>query len=104
MKEAGPKKDIGMAIIAYVVFFVPLLTEAKDDPYVKFHVKQGLALFLAFVTVWLFTVTVPIFGWILGPILQIILVVLLIIGIVNASQGIEKNLPFIGSFAEYFKF
>ena len=108
MEENQPKlgkpKNIGMAIVAYVIFFIPLLTEAKDDPFVKYHVKQGLVLFLAAIVVWLFAHVVPILGFLIAPFLDIILFVLLIIGIINASQGNEKPLPLIGSFAEYFKF
>ena len=39
--------NTGMAVLAYILFFIPLLTDAKNDPFVKFHVKQGLVLFLA---------------------------------------------------------
>ncbi|NIR47464.1 hypothetical protein GWO43_04305, partial [candidate division KSB1 bacterium] len=43
--------NTAMAIIAYIIFFVPLLTDARDDPFVKYHVKQGLVLFLSWVVV-----------------------------------------------------
>jgi len=35
------QKNTAMGIIAYIVFFVPLLTSSKNDPFVKYHVKQG---------------------------------------------------------------
>jgi len=35
-----------MAILAYILFFIPLLTDSKNDPYVKYHIKQGLVLFI----------------------------------------------------------
>jgi len=40
------KKNTAMAIVAYILFFVPLFTEAKTDPFVKYHVKQGFLLFI----------------------------------------------------------
>jgi uncharacterized membrane protein len=103
-QQQKKEKNVGLAVIAYVVFFIPLLTEHKDDPFVKFHVKQGLVLFLSAIFVWLFENVVPILGLIATPFLDIALFVLLIIGLINASQGLEKPLPLIGSFADYFKF
>ncbi|GAF91940.1 unnamed protein product, partial [marine sediment metagenome] len=52
MEEATKKeKNTGMAIVAYILFFIPLLTDAKNDPFVKYHVKQGLSLFLVAVVI-----------------------------------------------------
>jgi uncharacterized membrane protein len=99
-----PKKNIGMAVVAYIIFFVPLLTESKNDPFVKYHVKQGLVLFLAGVAVWLIMNVIPVFGLLIGPILDIVLIVLLVMGIINAVNGVQKPLPIIGKFADNFKF
>jgi uncharacterized membrane protein len=96
-------KNITMAVIAYIVFFVPLLTDAKDDPFVKYHVKQGLMLLIAGVAVWLIINVLPIIGLLIAPILDIAIIVLLVIGIMNAVNGVEKPLPFIGHYAENFK-
>lgn len=97
------KKNTGMAIVAYIIFFIPLLTEAKNDPFVKYHVKQGLILFIGYV-IEMFVGTIPFFGWIITPLLGVILFILFIIGIINAINGKEKPLPVIGKFAENFKF
>jgi uncharacterized membrane protein len=97
-------KNRGMAIIAYIVFFVPLLTSAKDEPFVKYHVKQGLVLFIASIVVYFIARVIPLLGWIIAPILNIGLLVLFIIGIVNAINGAEKPLPLIGHYADRFKF
>jgi len=98
------QKNTGMAVIAYIVFFIPLLTESKNDPFVKYHVKQGLTLFIAGVIVWLIMNVIPILGLLIAPILNIILLVLLVLGIINAAKGLEKPLPLIGQFADNFKF
>jgi len=98
------QKNTGMAVIAYIVFFIPLLTESKNDPFVKYHVKQGLTLFIAGVIVWLIMIVIPILGLLIAPILNIILLVLLVLGIINAAKGLEKPLPLIGQFADNFKF
>lgn len=92
------QKNTGMAIVAYLIFFIPLLTESKNDPFVKFHVKQGLVLFLAWIALTIFSM-VPVIGWVLGPILSLGLLVLMVIGILNAVNGESKELPLIGQYA-----
>ena len=95
-------KNTGMAIVAYILFFIPLLTEAKDDPFVKYHVKQGIVLLIIWVACGFFS-RVPVIGWSLAPFLNLALFVLMIIGILSAAKGEEKPLPLIGKFAESFK-
>ena len=98
--------NVGMAIVAYLIFFIPLLTDAKDDPFVKFHVKQGLNLLLFAVVGSVISSVIPVIGWlILGPIVSIASLVLGIIGIINASNKEMKELPMIGKYAaQYLKF
>ena len=92
-------KNTGMAIVAYFLFFVPLLTDAKDDPFVKFHVKQSIVLLILVVISW-FIWIIPVIGWLLGVVMPIFILVLWVIGIINAASGKEKPLPLIGQFAE----
>jgi uncharacterized membrane protein len=102
-KNSGKNK--GMEIVAYIVFFVPFFTDAKDDPFVKYHIKQGLVLFICSIVVWLVVNVIPVVGMLLlAPVLDIAILILMIIGIINASNGVEKPLPLIGHFAENFKF
>lgn len=103
MEETKKEKNIGMAIVAYILFFIPLLTESKNDPFVKYHVKQGLVLFIS----WIVTIIVgyiPAIGWVLAPLMSLALFILLILGIVTAAAGKEKQLPLVGQYAEKFKF
>lgn len=98
---APPKKDknIGMAVIAYILFFIPLLTEAKNEPFVKYHIKQGLALFITEIVASLVSL-VPLFGWMLSPLLWLFCLVVFVMGIVNAVNGKQVPLPLIGEFGE----
>ncbi len=100
-KSAGKGKNTGMAIVAYIVFFIPLLTEDKNDPFVKFHVKQGLTLFVAWIAAG-FVSMVPFIGWTLAPLLSLAMLVLMAIGIYGAYKGEQKPLPLIGQFADRF--
>ncbi len=101
--EVKKEKNIGMAILAYILFFVPLLTEAKKDPFVKFHVKQGLVLFIGWVAACIIA-AIPVFGWLVARLLNLFLLVLMIIGILNAAKGKQESLPLIGKFSDQFKF
>ena len=97
--EKTSEKNTGMAIVAYFLFFVPLLTDAKNDPFVKYHVKQSLALVIAIVLSWVIAI-VPVIGWLLAILMPIFILVLWIIGIINAAKGETKPLPLIGQYAE----
>lgn len=92
------KKDIGMAVVAYLLFFVPLLTEAKHDTFVMYHVRQGFLLFVAFVTMGIIAM-IPTPLIFVAWLAQIGLVVLMIIGIFHALGGKEEPLPFLGQFS-----
>ena len=93
-----------MSILSYVSFLVivPLLT-AKENPKVKFHIKQGLVLLIGEVIAYALW-AVPFFGWIFAPILHIAFVILSIIGILNAINNQEKELPLIGHLGQKFNF
>src|SRR5690554_4964394 len=98
-EKAAPKsQNTGMAVVAYLIFFIPLLTDAKDDPYVKFHTKQGIVLFISWVVTWIISM-IPVLGWLLILPLNLFLLVLLIIGVLNAVNGKKQELPVIGQYA-----
>ena len=92
-----------MAVVAYLIFFIPLMTDAKNDPFVKYHVRQGIVLLISAIIAWLIIQTLPVVGLIIAPLLNIAIIVLLIIGIINAVKGEEKPLPLIGQFADKVK-
>lgn len=97
--KSTKQKNTGLAIVAYILFLIPLLTDAKDDKFVMYHTKQGLVLFLTWLVVMVIT-SVPFLGWILWLPLNIGMIILLILGISNASAGKEKELPLIGQYAD----
>ena len=96
---ADKEKNIGMAVVAYILFFVPLFTEAKNDPFVKYHVKQGLALFLLGVVSMILGIF-PFIGGFLTIILNIAILVLFVMGVMNALSSKKVPLPIIGQWAE----
>ncbi|MBQ6171556.1 MAG: zinc-ribbon domain-containing protein [Clostridia bacterium] len=97
-----------MAILAYLSWLVLIpLFAAKDSPFARFHVKQGLLLAICEIIV---AVVFMIINAILGSILPALLIatsiiqwlinivffVLSIMGIINAAQGKAKELPIVG--------
>lgn len=103
-EQASQKQESDLiAILSYlgILFLIPLLV-SKDKPFVQFHAKQGLVLFIAEMAIGLIA-WIPILGWITGPILWLICFVLSIIGIVNVLSGKQKKIPIIGQLADKFK-
>lgn len=86
-----------MGILAYILFFIPILA-AKDSPFAMYHANQGLLLFLAAVALNIIGSIIPLIGWILIiPLGNLALLVLAILGIVNAANGKKEPLPLIGN-------
>lgn len=87
-----------MAALAYVLFFIPLLTNPNDE-FAKFHANQGLNLLLLAIAVQVIGWAIPFLGWFLiVPLGSIAVLVLFIMGIINALNGEKKALPVIGQF------
>lgn len=104
MEEQKKSSDKNMiALLSYfgILVIIPLLT-AKEDQFVKYHIKQGLVLLIAAVAV-SFIAWTPILGWFISFFAWMVCFVLAIIGIINVLNGKEKPLPLIGQFADKFK-
>lgn len=101
------EKNKVMAVLSYIgiLCLIPLLA-AKESKFAQFHAKQGLVLFLAEVLLSILY-AIPVLNVVMvfvGWIIYILLVVLAIMGIVNALQGKYWKMPVLGGFAEKFKF
>lgn len=73
---------------------IPLIG-AHESPYVRFHLNNGIWLYISY----LICLIVPFVGW--GAV--VVLFVFNIIGIVKAAQGKFEGLPLLGKFAKFFK-
>lgn len=110
------KKENDKLIIILSYFLIGIIWYFVDDKQqnknTKFHVKQALNLFIlsfgvsilfAILTGVLSLITLGIFSIIAGPIntiLQLIFLILWILGIINAVNGKNKEIPVIGPFAK----
>ena len=102
--EAGDaEKNKAFAIIGYIIpilFFVPLVTDAKNSPFAKFHANQQLDLLLFEFIGWTVSAILSfvVIGVFLMPLVAIAGLVFMILGIVSAAKGEMKELPVIGGF------
>ena len=106
--QSDAEKNKGIAILAYFIFFIPLLA-AKDSKFAMYHANQGLLLLIFWIAGWILvsvvsfilvlTVILIPLAMLLWPALCIAELVLLIMGIINASKGEMKPLPVIGKFS-----
>ncbi|NLN63902.1 MAG: hypothetical protein GX144_00545 [Clostridiaceae bacterium] len=99
----SPSDQKVMSVLSYlgILWLVPFLTEHKNDPLVKFHINQGVILTICWAGVWVISYIlgfIPILGGIVSFLANIALIVLAIIGIVNAVNLREAELPVIGKY------
>jgi len=84
-----------------VLCLIPLLLK-KDSPFAQHHGKQGLVILVLWVALWA-VYLLPIIGkslWVLGSVGLLLLVIL---GMVNAANGIKWEMPVFGKYAKEIK-
>jgi len=91
------------AFLAYllgIIGFIIVLLAQKENKFAMYHAKQSLGLFIAAIVLSV-AAMVPFIGWFLiGPIGMLVIIVLWVIGMINALTGKATALPLIGSYAE----
>jgi len=97
------ERNKAMAIIGYIIpilFFIPLVTDAKDSAFAKFHANQQLILLIVWIigSVASSILMVILIGFLLYFLLTVAGLVFMVMGIMNAAKGEMKELPIIGSF------
>ncbi len=96
-----------IAIIAYITiigFVVALVMNSnKKHPFASYHIRQVLGLLLTGLALGMVGV-IPVLGWIINLVAVFFLLYMWIMGLINAVNGREKPLPFLGEkYAEWFK-
>lgn len=89
-----------IAAIGYVGIFclLPLILK-KDSPFAHHHGKQGLVLCIAWVAI-VIVGWIPVLGWLVGFLGSIAVLVLSVIGIIQALQGNMWEAPIVGNLAK----
>lgn len=121
MNEVEDKNVRLYSILSYVGFLwiIGVLVKEKDNKTLKFHVGQGIILSILWFAIGTFGKVLSFFVdlidfidfpfGVIGSIASLIIMiplfifafVLMIIGIMNANNGKEEELPVIGQFAFY---
>lgn len=106
--EEDAQKNKAMGILAYILFFIPIIA-ARDSKFAMYHANQGLILFIASIILWivvqilssiLFSISFGLWGLVttITSLVSLGILILVIIGIVNAANGKMQPLPIIGGF------
>jgi uncharacterized membrane protein len=93
-----------LGILCFVTYFA-----VKNSPYSKYHANQGFSLFLLEIVIWIglsiidhivWFILPPSLGFVLSlfSLVQLVPLVLVVLGIINAAQGKCVPLPLIGGF------
>lgn len=81
-----------------ILFLIPMLTNPKSE-YAMFHANQSVLLLITAAIVNTVGGIIPLLGWfIILPIGNIFILVLFIMGIINALGGKMQRLPLIGKY------
>lgn len=96
----GSDKDVEenkvLAAISYLwIISLIILLVKKESAFAKFHAKQGLILWIFSIVFWI----IPVIGWILN----LVILVFIIIGFIQAISGKWWKVPLVGQLAEKIK-
>lgn len=84
-----------LGLITGIVF---LMIE-KENRFVRFHAMQSIIVALAFVVVSIVLGFIPILGWVLGFLINLLGAALWVVLMVKAYQGEEWEVPVLGKIA-----
>ncbi|MFH1823451.1 MAG: DUF4870 domain-containing protein [archaeon] len=93
-------------LISIIGVLIVLATKKDRKDFSIYHAGQGVALFVAWLILWVITITlnfIPVIGWIVSVIVTTLMVILWIIGMINALNGKKVPLPIIGQYGEKIK-
>lgn len=107
VNTAGLQDNKSIAIIAYITWIGLLvafiMNKDKQDPFVKFHIRQNLGLFVIGILSGLLNF-IPTVGAMISYVVFAILFVLWIIGLLGAFSGKTNPIPVVGPmFQDWFK-
>lgn len=101
LRKTAEKKDINtnrvLAALSYVwIVSLLMLLLKKDSAFVQFHAKQGFVLWVASLIFWF----IPFVGWLLN----VIVLVFVVVGFIQALSGVWWKAPYISRWAEKIRF
>ena len=108
MSDTEGKTSMGLepnvaGLLCYVLGWLTgiiFLIMEKENQFVRFHAMQSIVTFGAFTVVSIVLCFIPFVGWVLGGLLGLPALVLWIVLMMKAYQGLKFKLPVAGDFAE----
>ena len=84
-------------IVSYLSWPGLLIAFFAGDRYAsRFHLNQSLVIWLAATLISVAARWLPLFGWLVGLVGGLFCALCWFIGIINAIQGVEKEVPLLG--------
>jgi uncharacterized membrane protein len=92
-----------IAAIGYlgILCLIPLILK-KDSPFAQHHGKQGMVILIVWIILWIGNI-IPFLGQVIWFVGSIGLLILVIMGIMNALQGKMWVLPYLGKYSSQIK-
>jgi len=100
-KDVRDNKTIAALSYVGVLCLFPLFLK-KDSRYVQTHAKQGLALFLAEIIIWVLNI-LPFIGPFIWMLFSLVFVAVSIIAIIKTMQGEYWEIPVVSQYSEKIK-
>lgn len=97
------EQDKIQLVLSYLglLALIPLLT-VKDSPFVQWHAKQGLALFIGIVVVSIVLGIIPVVNMVAGCVVPLGALVVSVLAIMKAFKGERWRIPVIADLSEKF--
>ena len=86
-------------LLGWLTGIIFYLLERKSK-FVRFHAMQSIIVFLGITIVTYFLALIPIFGWMLSALINLLSFILWIVLMIKAYQGEKYKLPWVGEIAE----
>lgn len=84
-------------IVAYLSWPGLLIAFLAGDRHAsRFHLNQSLVIWIVASVAGVVAKWIPLFGWLVGLVAGVLCALCWFIGIVNAIQGVEKEVPVLG--------
>jgi len=97
-KDAEDNKVIAAIGYVWILCLIPLFGK-KGSKFAQFHAKQGLVLLVGWFLLWVVG-WIPVLGWLVMMAGSITILVLSVLGILNALQGKYWEMPVLGEYAK----
>ena len=89
------EKNKVIAAIAYLLFFLPLIT-SPESKFGKFHANQGLLNLILYVLGNIVLTLIPFIGWLFIPLFNLAVLAIDLWGAYNAYSGKAIEMPLYG--------